>query len=84
MSAPIRDDGGPAYPWGEHGAHLGGMTLRDRFALEAMPKLNAFPTDLWNLVKWSLGCSYEVRRFENPAAAKAAYAQADAMLEARK
>lgn len=27
-----RDDGGPAFPWGEHGDRLGGMSLRDWFA----------------------------------------------------
>lgn len=27
-----RDTGGPAFPWGEHGDRLGGMTLRDYFA----------------------------------------------------
>lgn len=26
------NDGGPAFPWGEHGTVLGGMTLRDYFA----------------------------------------------------
>ena len=30
------NDGGPAFPWGEHGTHLGGMTLRDYFAAKAM------------------------------------------------
>jgi hypothetical protein len=39
MSA--RDDGGPAFPWGEHGAHLGGMTLRDYFAAKAMQAMIA-------------------------------------------
>ena len=32
-----RDDGGPAFPWGEHGTHLGGMSIRDYFAAQAMP-----------------------------------------------
>ena len=27
-----KETGGPAFPWGEHGTHLGGMTLRDYFA----------------------------------------------------
>lgn len=27
------DDGGPAFPWGEHGTVLGGMTIRDYFAI---------------------------------------------------
>jgi hypothetical protein len=31
-----RDDGGPAFPWGEHGTHLGGMSIRDYFAAQAM------------------------------------------------
>lgn len=30
-----RNDGGPAFPWGEHGTHLGGMTLRDYFAAKS-------------------------------------------------
>ncbi len=33
------NDGGPAFPWGEHGTHLGGMTLRDYFAAKAMQGL---------------------------------------------
>lgn len=28
-----QDDGGPAFPWGEHGARLGGMSLRDVMAM---------------------------------------------------
>ena len=31
-----KDNGGPAFPWGEHGTHLGGMSLRDYFAAKAM------------------------------------------------
>jgi hypothetical protein len=31
-----KEDGGPAFPWGEHGARLGGMTLRDWFAGQAI------------------------------------------------
>lgn len=27
------DTGGPAFPWGEHGTVLGGMTIRDYFAI---------------------------------------------------
>ncbi len=30
------NDGGPAFPWGEHGTRLGGMTLRDYFAAKAL------------------------------------------------
>lgn len=33
------DDGGPAFPWGEHGTRLGGMSLRDYFAAKAMAAL---------------------------------------------
>ncbi len=35
------DDGGPAFPWGEHGTHLGGMTIRDYFAGQALSGLIA-------------------------------------------
>lgn len=30
------DDGGPAFPWGEHGVRLGGLTMRDWFAGQAL------------------------------------------------
>ena len=30
------DDGGPAFPWGEHGTRLGGLTMRDWFAGQAL------------------------------------------------
>ena len=30
-----KDNGGQAFPWGEHGTVLGGMTLRDYFAAHA-------------------------------------------------
>ena len=33
-----KDNGGPAFPWGEHGTHLGGMTLRDYFAAKELSK----------------------------------------------
>jgi hypothetical protein len=36
LTKPVVDDGGPAFPWGEHGAHLGGMSLRDYFAAKAL------------------------------------------------
>ena len=35
------NDGGPAFPWGEHGTHLGGMTLRDYFAAKELSKVEA-------------------------------------------
>jgi len=34
-----KDDGGYAFPWGEHGTRLGGMSLRDYFAAKAMQGL---------------------------------------------
>ncbi len=74
MSDTPRDDGGPAFPWGEHGTHLGGMTLRDYFAAKALRGIMA---RVWcdekgneppNLVEsWAAG----------------AYAIADAMLKER-
>lgn len=42
LTAPAVDDGGPAFPWGEHGDRLGGMSVRDVFACHA-PQ----PPDLW-------------------------------------
>lgn len=39
MNKEVKDDGGPAFPWGEHGTVLGGMTLRDYFASKAMQTL---------------------------------------------
>lgn len=34
------DDGDPAFPWGEHGTHLGGATMRDCFAMAALQSPN--------------------------------------------
>ena len=34
-------DGGPAFPWGEHGDCLGGMSLRDYFAGQAILMFDA-------------------------------------------
>jgi len=68
MTKPVEvDDGGPAFPWGEHGTHLGGMTLRDYFAAKAMAAIISDP-------QWMGGpknCS------------EWAYKYADAMIEAR-
>lgn len=36
MTDQYTGDGGPAYPWGEHGTRLGGATMRDFFAVQAM------------------------------------------------
>jgi hypothetical protein len=32
----MKDDSGLAYPWGEHGTRLGGLTKREEFAKAAM------------------------------------------------
>jgi hypothetical protein len=65
----IKDNGGPAFPWGEHGTHLGGMTLRDYFAAKAMQSL--------------IPIGYGNNDFNN-IVVLASYRIADAMLEARK
>lgn len=59
----------PAFPWGEHGQVLGGMTLRDYFAAKAMQAI-IIGNDA---DEGALGLG----------AAKDAYAMADAMLAAR-
>lgn len=60
-------NGGPAYPIHDAGS-WDGMSLRDRFAIAALP-----------VVGFNDGHSDELGR-----RARAAYKQADAMLEARK
>ena len=73
MSA--HDDGGPAFPWGEYGTHLGGMTLRDYFAAKALPAL---------VESCSGGVSFGTESPENNLIfALVAYLMADAMLKAR-
>lgn len=62
-------DGGPAFPWGEHGTHLGGMTLRDYFAAKAMQGICAHQET------WGLPSGDKV--------AKVSYDLADAMIRAR-
>ena len=69
MSAPTIDDGGPAFPPDGQYAHYKGMTLRDWFAGQTLAGLCA--------------CS-EIALPTLTDYAKAAYAQADAMLAARK
>lgn len=63
------NDGGPAFPWGEHGTHLGGMTLRDYFAAKVMQGICAH-SDTWGLPSADK-------------IAKVSYELADAMLRAR-
>ncbi|ASC68620.1 hypothetical protein B9P52_32000 [Achromobacter denitrificans] len=67
------NDGGSAFPWGEQGAHLGSMTLRDAFAMRAMQAaeppifyMSATQTQM-SLDKWAAHC----------------WQMADAMLSAR-
>lgn len=36
MTSETKDDGGNAFPWGEHGTRIGGMSLRDWFAGQAL------------------------------------------------
>jgi len=71
----VKNTGGSAYPTTQYhsgispSGHSQGMTLRDYFAAKAMQGLLTHPS--------SLGVSEKT-------VADAAYAQADAMLEARK
>lgn len=37
----------PAYPWGEHGTVLGGLTKREAFAMAALKGILANPGDLY-------------------------------------
>ena len=46
MSAAKELGNEPAYPWGEHGAALGGVTKRELFAAMAMQGLLANPSVL--------------------------------------
>lgn len=76
-----RETGGPAFPLAPHGAqtlglHITGMTLRDYFAAKALPSFVAFAPD-----GTLFGASHDET---NLCYAHAAYAMADAMLEARK
>lgn len=73
------DDGGPAFPWGEHGTRLGGMSLRDAFALEAMGRAMDLSPPQW----WNEGISPIRGTPEMDRVAKVAYAMADSMLRAR-
>lgn len=63
------DDGGFAFPWGEHGTRLGGLSMRDYFAAKAMQAAATNP-------EGANGFTFSER-------AKWAYEQADAMLRAR-
>ena len=44
-----KDTGGPAFPWGENGTVLGGMTLRDYFAAKTMQAILSGPE--WQILK---------------------------------
>ena len=75
------ETGGPAFPLAPHGVqtlglHITGMTLRDYFAAKALPPLVAFAPE-----GTFFGVGHDMT---NLAYAMAAYAMADAMLEARK
>lgn len=70
MSAVTINDGGPAFPWGEPGTHLGGATLRDYFAAKAMPAM------LGHLAQG-------IRPQDCIVMAEDAYSVADAMIRAR-
>lgn len=67
-------DGGPAFPWGEHGTHLGGMTLRDYFAAKAMHG---------QLVSQTAVAFYDDSQDDAEGLADWCYQMADAMLAAR-
>lgn len=64
-------DGGPAFPWGEHGTRLGGLPLRDYFAAQAISDVITVVSPL------------TIEPESNLKLAQMAYAIADAMLKAR-
>lgn len=70
------DDGGPAFPWGEHGTVLGGATLRDLFAAHAV----AGVCHMIGAGRHELGI---VRPTGAAGIAHTAYEIADAMIAAR-
>jgi len=73
------NDGGPAFPWGEHGQILGGMSLRDYFAAKAMPTfIDLCAPEIWNQAN-----AYGAKIDNTLMAVKAAYCVADAMLKVR-
>jgi len=43
LSAAAFDDGGPAFPWGEHGSHLGGLSTRAYAAIHLAAGIRANP-----------------------------------------
>ncbi|QUN56106.1 hypothetical protein [Burkholderia cenocepacia] len=78
-------DGGPAFPWGEHGTHLGGMTLRDYFAAKALTGMLAEPlSDDTEPSSIFFTPNFD-KEYAQPGdrIAAAAYVLADAMLRAR-
>lgn len=78
----LRDDE-PAFPWGEHGTHLGGMSLRDYFAAKIAAAMVSTITDDAGYTRLrDLGASHGLGLSEW--IATESYKQADAMLKARK
>jgi hypothetical protein len=69
-----KDNGGPAFPWGEHGTVLGGITLRDYFAAHAP-----------SAPEWWLKDYIKGRQLDEDASVHAqwAWSYADAMLKTR-
>lgn len=82
MEGDYIDDGGPAFPQGEHGDHIGGMTLRDYFAGKALSAGISNEAKEWELTAW-FGKNASCIKGEQIVAARA-YAIADAMLARRK
>ncbi len=74
-----KDNGGPAFPWGEHGTHLGGATLRDYFAAAALNGLLASST----IGDREAGPFDDARKARAAAFSATAYQAADAMLKER-
>lgn len=64
----------PAFPWGEHGDQLGGMSLRDYFAAKAMTAILGVSPD--EVPKPLLPEFFDT-------VARYSYQMADAMLKAR-
>jgi hypothetical protein len=90
-----KEHGGPAYPVcfeggcnnGESPAYHEGMTLRDRFALQAMPFIAESMKGRSEIEILHLCANLEINPKNAPATrltARLCYDMADAMLEARK
>ena len=72
--------GGPAFPTPAHNLQNDGMTMRDYFAIEALPVCRVM---MQNDLDRDLGDAWAWDRLERKQCAEDAYEMADAMLKAR-